>query len=91
MLMIINLSGSRLELNAEVLREQAIDSQETDTGYGCRFIGVSHSQEETISRYIYKLQFEMLQKERAEKQEIVTNLRVELRHNQKEREKRDMI
>ena len=64
MLMIINLSGSRLELNAEVLREQTIDSQETDTGYGCRFIGVSHSQEETISRYIYKLQFEMLQKER---------------------------
>lgn len=64
LLMIINLSGSRLELNAEVLREQAIDSQETGTGYGCRFIGVSHSQEETISRYIYKLQFEMLQKER---------------------------
>ena len=59
-----DLSGSRLELNAEVLREQTIDSQETDTGYGCRFIGVSHSQEETISRYIYKLQFEMLQKER---------------------------
>ena len=47
LLMIINLSGSRLELNAEVLREQTIDSQE-----------------ETISRYIYKLQFEMLQKER---------------------------
>ena len=43
--MIINLSGSRLELNAEVLREQTIDSQKTDTGYGCRFIGVSHSQE----------------------------------------------
>ncbi len=64
LLMVINLSGSRLELNAEVLREQAIDSQGTDTGYDCRFIGVSHSQEETISRYIYKLQFEMLQKER---------------------------
>lgn len=70
LLMIINLSGSRLELNAEVLREQAIDSQETDTGYGCRFIGVSHSQEETISRYIYKLQFEMLQKER-EKRDMI--------------------
>lgn len=27
LLMIINLSGSRLELNAEVLREQTIDSQ----------------------------------------------------------------
>ena len=70
LLMIINLAGSRLELNAEVLRELAIDSQETDTGYGCRFIGVSHSQEETISRYIYKLQFEMLQKER-EKRDMI--------------------
>lgn len=64
LLMIINLSGSRLELNAEVLREQPIESGETDIGYGCRFIGVSHSQEEIISRYIYKLQFEMLQKSR---------------------------
>ena len=62
--MIVGLSGTRLELTAEVLREQEIASQEADTGYGCRFIGVSHSQEETISRYIYKLQFEMLQKSR---------------------------
>lgn len=64
LLLLVNLSGTRLELNAEVLREQAIGSQEADTGYGCRFIGVSHSQEEIISRYIYKLQFEMLQKSR---------------------------
>ena len=64
LLMIVGLSGTRLELTAEVLREQEITSQEADTGYGCRFIGVSHSQEETISRYIYKLQFEMLQKSR---------------------------
>lgn len=41
-----------------------------------------------------KVQLEMLQKERAEKQEIVTNLRVELRHNQEfvalEEEKKEL-
>lgn len=64
LLMIVGLSGTRLELTAEVLREQTIATQEAQVGYGCRFIGISHSQEETISRYIYKLQFEMLQKSR---------------------------
>lgn len=65
LMMVLNLSGTRMELGAEVLREQkTADNEETQVGYGCRFTGVSRSQEETISRYIYKLQFEMLQKSR---------------------------
>ena len=63
-MIVIGLDGRRLELTAEILRVQRLNAP-PGRGYGCRFIGVSRAQEEIISRYIYKLQFELLQKERS--------------------------
>ncbi len=63
-MIVLGLSGSRLELMSEVLRAQPL-AEPPDVGYGCRFMSITHAQEEIISRYIYKLQFEMLQKERS--------------------------
>ena len=63
-MIVIGLDGKKLELTAEILRIQKVDAP-PGHGFGCRFIGASRSQEEIISRYIYKLQFELLQKERS--------------------------
>ncbi len=63
-MIIVRLEGVRMELNAEVLREQPIDSPQGETGYGCRFVSIKSSEEEAISRYIYKLQYELIQKAR---------------------------
>ncbi|MBE6880018.1 MAG: PilZ domain-containing protein [Ruminococcaceae bacterium] len=65
-MIVIGLDGKRLELTAEILRVQQLNAP-PGRGYGCRFLGISRSQEEIISRYIYKLQFELLQKERSAK------------------------
>lgn len=63
-MIVIGLDGKRLELTTEILRVQRLNAP-PGRGYGCRFIGISRAQEEIISRYIYKLQFELLQKERS--------------------------
>jgi c-di-GMP-binding flagellar brake protein YcgR len=63
-MLVIGLDGKRLELTTEILRVQHLNTP-PGRGYGCRFIGISRSQEEIISRYIYRLQFELLQKERS--------------------------
>ena len=63
-MIVIGLDGKRLELTAEILRVQQLNAP-PGRGYGCRFLGISRAQEEIISRYIYKLQFELLQKERS--------------------------
>ncbi len=63
-MIVLSLGGRRLELMSEILREQPL-TEPPEKGYGCRFINLSRAQEEIISRYIYNLQFEMLQKERS--------------------------
>ncbi len=63
-MIVLSLNGRRLELMSEILREQPL-AEPTQKGYGCRFINLTRTQEEIISRYIYNLQFEMLQKERS--------------------------
>lgn len=63
-MIVLALAGEKLELMSEVLRVQPIND-ESGCGYGCRFIDMNGRQEELISRYIYKLQYEMLQKERS--------------------------
>lgn len=52
-----DLYDERLEAEAEVLRIQKT-SDGTVLGYGCKFSSSNSSQEELITRYIYKLQLE---------------------------------
>lgn len=53
-----------LNAAARVLRVQRNDDGSVD-GYGCEFQGLTASQEDYISRYIYKIQSEMRKKEEA--------------------------
>lgn len=55
-----------LNAAARVLRVQRNDDGSVE-GYGCEFQGLTASQEDYISRYIYKIQFEI--RKRAETQE----------------------
>ena len=64
LMLLLNLGGRRLELSAQILRIQTLADTD-DKGYGCSFLDLTHSQEEAISRYVYNLQFELLQKERS--------------------------
>lgn len=63
-MVVVGLDGRKLEMTAEILRVQTL-SVPPYIGYGCRFVNISRGQEEIISRYIYRLQFEQLQKERS--------------------------
>lgn len=62
-MIVLALDGKKMELMSEILRVQEVP-EPSGCGYGCRFIRISSGQEEIISRYIYRLQYEMLQKER---------------------------
>ena len=52
-----------LNAAARVLRIQYEDDGTTKEGYGCEFQGLTASQEDYISRYIYKIQSELRKKE----------------------------
>lgn len=52
-----------LNAAARVLRVQYEDDGKTREGYGCEFQGLTASQEDYISRYIYKIQSELRKKE----------------------------
>lgn len=50
------LGDSSLKSSAEVLRAQPCEENKDVCGYGCRFIQLNPSEEEMITRYIYRAQ-----------------------------------
>lgn len=62
----INLDIKTITLDAEILRIQR-NAAGGVVGYGCRFVNITPAHEDVISRYVFQLQRDRLQKEMQER------------------------
>lgn len=63
----LDLGSKTIDLDAVILRIQKNAAGDT-IGYGCQFINVTPAEEDVISKYVFELQKERLQKESEDRQ-----------------------
>ena len=64
----LNFLNGEMELLSEVLRAQKTPDGDSVDGYGCRFLNITHGQEERLARYIFECQLAEREKNREKKE-----------------------
>lgn len=62
LMLTVDLGNRTIDLEAVILRVQKNAAGDT-TGYGCQFVNVTAAEEDVISKYVFELQKERLQRE----------------------------